>query len=93
MASVNEKQSSAQQHPLGTAFNAETDLHNIVRDIDTGEISELAVAAEGEERTTWFVWILVLCSTISGLLFGMFKFSLYLPGSRTPSFLKRDSRI
>lgn len=37
---------------------------------DSGEINELAVVAEGEERTTWFVWILVSCSTISGLLFG-----------------------
>ncbi|KAG6853101.1 hypothetical protein C0991_006904 [Blastosporella zonata] len=43
---------------------------DLARDIDTGEINELAVVAEGEERTTWFVWILVLCSTISGLLFG-----------------------
>ena len=35
-----------------------------------GEISELAVIAEGEERTTWFVWMLVACTSISGLLFG-----------------------
>ncbi|THH00255.1 hypothetical protein EW026_g2249 [Hermanssonia centrifuga] len=35
-----------------------------------GEISELAVIAEGEERTTWFVWLLVCCTSISGLLFG-----------------------
>ncbi|KIM41211.1 hypothetical protein M413DRAFT_445258 [Hebeloma cylindrosporum] len=42
----------------------------VLRDIDSGEINELAVVAEGEERTTWFVWILVVCSTISGLLFG-----------------------
>ncbi|KAF9813399.1 hypothetical protein IEO21_05633 [Rhodonia placenta] len=35
-----------------------------------GEISELAVVAEGEERTTWFVWLLVCCTSISGLLFG-----------------------
>jgi len=48
----------------------DNDLADLVRDIDTGEINELAVVAEGEERTTWFVWILVLCSTISGLLFG-----------------------
>ncbi|KAG6896153.1 hypothetical protein C0992_009945 [Termitomyces sp. T32_za158] len=46
------------------------DLAELARDMDTGEISELAVVAEGEEKTTWFVWILVLCSTISGLLFG-----------------------
>jgi len=34
------------------------------------EINELSVVAEGEERTTWFIWALVTCSTISGLLFG-----------------------
>ncbi|KJA23746.1 hypothetical protein HYPSUDRAFT_39576 [Hypholoma sublateritium FD-334 SS-4] len=45
-------------------------LDNILRDIDSGEINELAVVAEGEEKTTWFVWILVMCCTISGLLFG-----------------------
>ncbi|KAF9555505.1 general substrate transporter [Agrocybe pediades] len=47
-----------------------TSLKDVIRDIDSGEINELAVIAEGEERTTWFVWILVMCSTISGLLFG-----------------------
>lgn len=31
---------------------------------------ELTVVAEGEERTTLFVWMLVLCCSISGLLFG-----------------------
>ncbi|KAI0074956.1 general substrate transporter [Panus rudis PR-1116 ss-1] len=36
----------------------------------TGEISELAIVAEGEDRTTWFTWILVACASISGLLFG-----------------------
>ncbi|KAH9929117.1 general substrate transporter [Epithele typhae] len=35
-----------------------------------GEISEAMVAAEGEDRVTWFVWLLVGCSSISGLLFG-----------------------
>ncbi|QRW04821.1 Sugar (and other) transporter [Ceratobasidium sp. AG-Ba] len=40
------------------------------RDQATGEISEAAVRAEGEEKVTWFVWILVLASSISGLLFG-----------------------
>ncbi len=34
------------------------------------EISEMTVVAEGEERTTWFVWLLVMCCSISGLLFG-----------------------
>lgn len=45
-------------------------LKDVIRDFDCGEINELAVVAEGEERATWFVWILVMCSTISGLLFG-----------------------
>jgi len=45
-------------------------LKGVIRDIDSGEINELAVVAEGEERATWFIWILVMCSTISGLLFG-----------------------
>jgi hypothetical protein len=35
-----------------------------------GELDELTVVAEGEERTTLFVWLLVSCATISGLLFG-----------------------
>lgn len=34
------------------------------------EILELAIVAEGEERTSWFVWMLVAVCTISGLLFG-----------------------
>ncbi|KAF8546752.1 general substrate transporter [Imleria badia] len=37
---------------------------------EIGEISEHAVTIEGEEQTTWFVWLLVCCCTISGLLFG-----------------------
>lgn len=44
-----------------------------------GEISELAVIAEGEERTTWFVWMLVACTSISGLLFGAWCVSLLTP--------------
>ena len=35
-----------------------------------GELSELAVIAEGEDKTSWFIWLLVLCTSISGLLFG-----------------------
>ena len=50
--------------------NGDDSLKDIIRDIESGEINKLAVVAEGEERATWFVWILVLCSTISGLLFG-----------------------
>jgi SP family myo-inositol transporter-like MFS transporter 13 len=42
-----------------------------------GELSEIAVVAEGEERTTIFVWLLVLVSSISGLLFGEWFDSSY----------------
>lgn len=48
----------------------EQSISGLERDELTGEISELTVIAEGEERTTFFVWILVLCCSISGLLFG-----------------------
>lgn len=44
----------------------------VIGDLDNGEINEMAVVAEGEERTTWFVWILVASSAISGLLFGTY---------------------
>lgn len=43
---------------------------DIAEKFAAGEISEVVVVAEGEERTTWFVWLLVFCSSISGLLFG-----------------------
>ncbi|KAI0265420.1 general substrate transporter [Gloeopeniophorella convolvens] len=43
---------------------------DVAKDLAAGEILELVVVAEGEERTTWFVWLLVFCSSISGLLFG-----------------------
>ena len=46
---------------------------DIVNNINNGEISDIVVVAEGEERTTWFVWMLVLCSSISGLLFGAYS--------------------
>jgi len=55
------------------SVSEENSLRDVLRDIDSGEINELAVVAEGEERTTWFVWILVICSTISGLLFGAWR--------------------
>ncbi|KAG9079576.1 myo-inositol transporter [Ceratobasidium sp. UAMH 11750] len=45
-------------------------IAEVARDQATGEISEAAVRAEGEEKVTWFVWILVFASSISGLLFG-----------------------
>ncbi|KAJ3528984.1 hypothetical protein NMY22_g9184 [Coprinellus aureogranulatus] len=34
------------------------------------DVNEEEIIAEGEERTSWFIWLLVLCSAISGLLFG-----------------------
>lgn len=71
MASIDEKHSATHRASL----EKDNDLADLVRDIDTGEINELAVVAEGEERTTWFVWILVACSTISGLLFGACAFA------------------
>ena len=68
--------------PKDGSFSEVNSLRDVLRDIDSGEISELAVVAEGEERTTWFVWILVICSTISGLLFGAWRrFSYCDPGS------------
>lgn len=42
----------------------------VIDKADNGEISELTVVAEGEERVTWFIWLLIICSSISGLLFG-----------------------
>ncbi|KAF9462247.1 hypothetical protein BDZ94DRAFT_742230 [Collybia nuda] len=68
--SLDEKQSSIHDNSIDKGLQGNTKLEDVIRDIDTGEINELAVVAEGEERTTWFVWVLVLCSTISGLLFG-----------------------
>ncbi|RXW24606.1 hypothetical protein EST38_g1204 [Candolleomyces aberdarensis] len=41
--------------------------------VGEGEINELEVVAEGEERTNYFIWLLVACSTISGLLFGEYS--------------------
>ncbi|PBK63858.1 general substrate transporter [Armillaria solidipes] len=56
--------------PTDDKNNQSTDLLEVANDLDSGEINELAVVAEGEEKTTWFVWTLVLCATVSGLLFG-----------------------
>jgi SP family myo-inositol transporter-like MFS transporter 13 len=50
--------------------NFDDQLAEVARDQATGEISEAAGRAEGEEKVTWFVWMLVLASSISGLLFG-----------------------
>lgn len=52
------------------ALQNNSDLLDVIKDIDSGEINELAVVAEGEEKTSWFVWTLVTCAAVSGLLFG-----------------------
>ncbi|KAK1226378.1 hypothetical protein PQX77_010649 [Marasmius sp. AFHP31] len=68
-----EKHDMDNEHTTTKTPNAratEEALEHVFHDLDHGEINELAVVAEGEERTTWFVWMLVLCSSISGLLFG-----------------------
>lgn len=49
------------------------DTEPVIRGIETGEISEPTVVAEGEEKTNWFIWLLVCCCAISGLLFGEYK--------------------
>ncbi|KAG8691641.1 myo-inositol transporter [Ceratobasidium sp. 423] len=53
--------------------NVDDSVAEIIRDQATGEISEAAVRAEGEEKVTFFVWVLVLASSydtgvISGTL-------------------------
>ncbi|CEL62814.1 Myo-inositol transporter 1 OS=Schizosaccharomyces pombe (strain 972 / ATCC 24843) GN=itr1 PE=3 SV=1 [Rhizoctonia solani AG-1 IB] len=50
--------------------NIDDPASKVLRDEATGEISEEAVRAESEEKVTFFVWVLVLASSISGLLFG-----------------------
>ncbi|KAM5532982.1 hypothetical protein V8D89_013324 [Ganoderma adspersum] len=42
----------------------------LVENIENVPPHEEVVIAEGEERTTMFVWLLVFCTSISGLLFG-----------------------
>lgn len=44
-----------------------------------GEVSELAVIAEGEDKTSWFIWLLVCCTSISGLLFGECQYAIHQP--------------
>ena len=48
-------------------------------DLPVNELAELTVVAEGEERTTFFVWLLVLCCGISGLLFGQHSLRHCIP--------------
>lgn len=61
---TDEKDAAHDNDPDREAFK------EIVQCAAIGRISEHAVTIEGEERTTWFVWLLVGCCTISGLLFG-----------------------
>ena len=55
--------------------------------VASGEISEAMVVAEGEERTTWFVWLLVACTSISGLLFG--AYAIVFPRTQSLNTLPR----
>lgn len=68
MGSLDEKQVDA--NDVAARASSDDQLEDILRINQTGEISEMVVVAEGEERTTFFVWLLVACSSISGLLFG-----------------------
>ncbi|EGO01333.1 hypothetical protein SERLA73DRAFT_167429 [Serpula lacrymans var. lacrymans S7.3] len=74
MTSTDEKRLSQSDVPIDSKNAHDKDdsdfYDEVVRSTAAGEISELAVVAEGEERTTWFVWLLVCCCSISGLLFG-----------------------
>jgi len=45
-------------------------IQTIQHNLAAGEISDAAVIAEGEDHITFYVWLLVACSSISGLLFG-----------------------
>jgi hypothetical protein len=45
------------------------------KDVDVNS-DEFALIAEGEQRPTAFLWMLVFCCSISGLLFGAFAFAL-----------------
>ena len=71
MTSHDEKQLG--DHDTKVDLSQSDEVEDIIRNTTVaGEISEYAVVAEGEERTTWFIWVLIACSSISGLLFGVF---------------------
>ena len=72
MSRVPRRKRAAITEPLWrSALNSlDSVTEDISKTLAAGEVSELAVVAEGEERTTWFVWMLVFCTSISGLLFG-----------------------
>lgn len=61
--------------------------------------NQLAISDENarvgapEERTRLFVWILVLCSTISGLLFGNFQCQLVNFGNSDEKIEKVTIRV
>jgi hypothetical protein len=59
--------SSDEKHP---GVTLKDDRAVPMRHSAKGEISEIAVVAEDEERTTISVWLPVLVSSISGLVFG-----------------------
>ncbi|KIJ16573.1 hypothetical protein PAXINDRAFT_176248 [Paxillus involutus ATCC 200175] len=67
---ADEKAPASQTAQKSDDNNSRDAFYDIAQSAATGEISEYAVVAEGEEHTTWFVWLLVCCCTISGLLFG-----------------------
>lgn len=50
--------------------------------------SDSAVIADGEDRVNFFIWLLVACSSISGLLFGASSIQ-FIPAFRLRS-LKRS---
>ncbi|KAF7973081.1 hypothetical protein HWV62_16278 [Athelia sp. TMB] len=71
MTSHDEKQLRVGGHDTKFDLSQTDEVDDIIRNTTVaGEISEYAVVAEGEERTTWFIWVLIACSSISGLLFG-----------------------
>lgn len=66
---------STKMPPHTSTFNSDKASDNqleaaLAEQTNAGEISELTVVAEGEESVTWFIWMLIACSSVSGLLFG-----------------------
>lgn len=50
--------------------HTQDELYEVRGNTAGAHVSQCADVAEVEKRTTWFVWLLVACCTISGLLFG-----------------------
>ena len=61
---------------------AEVPRHDHSDPLTNGSV-ELDVIAVGEDRVSFFVWLLVACSGISGLLFGEFFSSRLASGLRS----------